>query len=60
MAGDDDRNGPNRNGLVLTEEQQRRRKARNVAIAVTLAVLVALFYLVTVFKMGGNVANRQL
>lgn len=48
------------NGLVLTEEQIRRRKARNVAIAAVLFVLVALFYLVTVFKMGGNVANRPL
>lgn len=47
-------------GLVLTEEQLRRRKARNVAIAVALFVLVVLFYLVTVFKMGGNVANRPL
>lgn len=47
-------------GLVLTEEQLRRRKARNIAIGVTLFVLVVLFYLVTVFKMGGNVANRPL
>lgn len=47
-------------GVVLTDEQRRRQKARNVAIAVTLAVLVVLFYLVTVFKMGGNVANRPL
>ena len=47
-------------GLVLTEEQLKRRKARNVAIAVVLFALVALFYLVTVFKMGGNVANRPL
>ena len=47
-------------GLVLTEEQLRRRKARNIAIGVTLFVLVVLFYLVTVFKMGGNVAQRPL
>lgn len=60
MAGEDDANGPTSNGLVLTDEQQRRRKARNVAIAIALAVLVVLFYLVTVFKMGGDVANRQL
>lgn len=47
-------------GLVLTEEQLRRRKARSIAIGVTLFVLVVLFYLVTVFKMGGNVAQRPL
>lgn len=47
-------------GLALTEEQQRRRRARNVAIAVTLAVLVVLFYVVTVFKMGGDVGSRSL
>lgn len=58
MAGGDDERGSG--GLVLSEEQQRRRKARNVAIAVTLGVLVVLFYVVTVFKMGGNVANRPL
>lgn len=57
MAGDDDRRDA---GLVLTEEQKRRRRARNVAIGVALFVLVVLFYLLTVFKMGGNVANRPL
>jgi hypothetical protein len=50
----------NETGLVLSEEQARRRKARNIAIGVTLFVLVVLFYLVTVFKMGGNVAQRPL
>lgn len=55
MPGDDDEKG-----LVLAEEQKRRAKARNVALAVALAVLVVLFYVVTVFKMGGNVANRSL
>jgi thiol:disulfide interchange protein len=55
MAGDHDETG-----VVLTEEQKRRRKARNVALAVALAVLVALFYVVTVFKMGGNVAQRTI
>ncbi|GLK67737.1 hypothetical protein [Hansschlegelia plantiphila] len=52
--------GEEHKGIVLTEEQKRRRNARSVAIAVALAVLVALFYLVTIFKMGGNVANRPL
>ncbi|MDR4308516.1 hypothetical protein IHQ68_18000 [Chelatococcus sambhunathii] len=57
MAADDDRRDA---GLVLTEEQKRRRRARNLAIAGALFGLVVLFYLLTVFKMGGNVANRPL
>jgi hypothetical protein len=47
-------------GIRLTPEQLRRRKARSVAIAVCLAVLVGLFYAVTVAKLGANVLNRPL
>jgi hypothetical protein len=47
-------------GVVLTEEQKRRRRSRSVALGLVLGVLVVLFYVVTVFKMGGNVANRPL
>jgi hypothetical protein len=57
--GDDDRDHQER-GVVLTDAQVRSRKARNLAIALALAALVVLFYLVTVFKMGGNVANRPM
>lgn len=45
-------------GIRLTEKQLRRRRARSVAIAVTLAVLVVLFYAVTIVKLGSNVAGR--
>ena len=47
-------------GLVLSEDQKRRQRARNVAIACALAGLVILFYLITVFKLGGDVANRPI
>jgi hypothetical protein len=47
-------------GIRLTEKQIRRRRARSVAIAVTLAVLVVLFYLVTIVRIGGNIAARGL
>ncbi len=50
----------NDKGIVLTEDQRRRRRARNIAIAVALAGLVALFYLLTVFKLGGGVVDRPL
>lgn len=50
----------NDDGIRLTPEQVRRRKARSVAIAVALAVLVALFYVVTIAKLGVNVMDRPL
>lgn len=43
-----------------TEEQLRRRRQRNKAIAWTLAGLMLLFFIVTIVKLGGNVANRPL
>jgi hypothetical protein len=42
----------------LTEAQLRRRRARSVAIAIALAAFVALFYVVTIAKIGGNIASR--
>lgn len=47
-------------GVVLTPEQARARRARNIAIGVTVALLVVLFYAVTVVRLGGAVANRAL
>jgi hypothetical protein len=46
-------------GIVLTEEQKRRRRARSVAIAVSLGILVVLFYVVTLVK-GPGVLHRPL
>jgi hypothetical protein len=37
-------------GIVLTEAQKRARRSRSIAIAVSLAVLVALFYAMTLVK----------
>jgi hypothetical protein len=37
-------------GIKLTEQQQRARRARSIAIAVSLGVLVVLFYIVTLVK----------
>jgi hypothetical protein len=45
-------------GVRLTDQQLRRRRARSVAIAIVLAVLVALFYAVTIVRLGGNIAGR--
>lgn len=47
-------------GVVLTPEQARSRRARNIAIGVTVALLAVLFYAVTVVRLGGVVANRTI
>jgi hypothetical protein len=46
-------------GIKLTKQQQRARRARSIAIAVSLGVLVILFYIVTLVK-GPGVLNRPL
>ena len=44
--------------MELTPEQQRKRTQRNYAVAAALLALVLLIFVVTVAKLGGNVANR--
>jgi hypothetical protein len=46
-------------GVRLTEQQLRARRARSIAIAVSLGVLVILFYIVTLVK-GPGVLHRPL
>jgi hypothetical protein len=46
-------------GIRLTEQQLRARRARSIAIAVALGVLVVLFYIVTLVK-GPGVLVRPL
>jgi hypothetical protein len=46
-------------GIKLTEEQLRARRARSIAIAVSLGILVILFYIVTLVK-GPGVLMRPL
>jgi len=47
-------------GIVLTAEQKRRLRARNIAVAAVLFGLIVLFYLITIFKIGGNIADRAI
>ncbi|WP_371345180.1 hypothetical protein [Ancylobacter sp. IITR112] len=58
----DDKKIPDRGaeGVVLTEEQKRRRRARSIAIAGVLAALCLLFYVVTIVKLGPAVLIRPL
>lgn len=48
----------------MTEQQRqdfmKRRRMRSVAIGVALAVLVAIFYAITVTKLGPEVLVRDL
>jgi len=47
-------------GVVLTPEQQRSRRARSIGIALVLGALAVLFYAVTIAKLGPNVLVRPL
>lgn len=42
------------------QERNRRQRMRSLAIAWILAVLVVLFFIVTIVRLGGNVADRPL
>ena len=39
-------------GIVLTPAQAKARRQRNIAIGLTVALLCALFYAVTIVKLG--------
>jgi len=45
--------------MELTEEQKTRRRARSIAIAWALGAMVVLFFVVTIVRLGANVANRS-
>jgi hypothetical protein len=40
--------------MVRAPDQDSRRRTKNIAIAVILAALAALFYLITIVKMGAS------
>jgi hypothetical protein len=41
-------------------DAKSRQRSRNVAIAWGLVALIVLFYLITIFKMGGHVVSRSI
>jgi hypothetical protein len=53
-------NDKRNDGIVLTDEQKRRRRARSIGIAVALGALVLLFYVITIVKLGPGVLSRPL
>jgi hypothetical protein len=46
--------------MNLTPEEQKKRKQRNWALAGILLAFIVLVYVVTIVKLGGNVANRPM
>jgi hypothetical protein len=53
-------NPPAEQGITLTPQQVRARRARSLAIALSLAALVVLFYIVTLVKGPGVLVNRPM
>ncbi len=43
-----------------SEEQLKRRRQRNLALAWVLGGVVVLFFVITITKLGGNVADRPV
>lgn len=41
-------------------QRQKRQRMRSFAIALALGALVALFYIATIVRMGGNALNHPL
>ena len=52
MTGQGERTAPS------AEELERRRRGRSIAIALALAAMAALFFITTIVRLGGNVADR--
>ena len=48
------------NAVELTPEEKRKRSQRNYAVAGALLALVLLIFVVTIFKIGGNIASRPM
>jgi hypothetical protein len=46
---------PRRSDIVLTEAQLRNRRRRNLAIGLAVGFVAALFYVITVVKVGPGV-----
>lgn len=45
---------------ALTPEEAQRRRKRSIAIALVLGALVAIFYVLTIAKLGPQIMNRPL
>jgi hypothetical protein len=48
------------NGIRLTPAQVKARKMRNIAIALSLGVLVVIFWAMTIVRLGSTVMQRPM
>ena len=46
--------------IELTEKQKKARRNRSIALGVVLALLVLLFYAVTIIKIGPEIMNKPM
>ncbi len=51
---------PAENGIRLTPAQVKARKMRNIAIALSLGVLVVIFWAMTIVRLGSTVMQRPM
>lgn len=47
-------------GVRLTPEQEKRRRARNLALGLTIGFFAVLFYVITWAKLGAGMFDRPL
>jgi hypothetical protein len=47
-------------GIRLTEQQLRARRARSIAIALALGAFVVVIFFVTIVKLGSNVLTQPM
>jgi uncharacterized membrane protein affecting hemolysin expression len=46
--------------IELSEKQKKARRNRSIAIGIVLALLVVLFYAVTIIKIGPEIMNKPM
>ena len=51
---------PQDNGIRLTPEQLKARRQRNIAIGWSIALLVIIFWAVTLVRLGSTVFQRAM
>lgn len=47
-------------GIVLTPQQERSRRNRNIAIGLAIGLFAVLIFVVTLAKLGANILNRPI
>lgn len=50
--------GQTQSGALLTPEETKKRKQRNLAIALSLGAFIVLIFIVTLVRLGGAVVAR--